>query len=124
MAEGKFTNAILDDDGVLIGFETVTDELLHVRSANRYPWPNNEPDLAPKRYRLVRDTSTGKEKFTPIVHDKDEPEENVAPSVQVNPAFVARALLKLNSGKKLTKADERKLKEYLNSFDVKGMRAN
>jgi len=104
MAEGKWTNAILDEHGVLVGYEVVTDELLHVRSANRYPWPNNEPDLAPKRYQLRRDTINGKEAFWPIVHVKDAAEENIekllSEMTDDDKARIAAALLEAFKGTK------------------------
>lgn len=106
-------------ESVLVDFTTVDDELLWVRSDGYFPVPDN-CDLPVKRYQLRRNKITGKEAFWPIVHEKDAAEENDAPSATVNPAFMARALLKLSNGGKLSKADERKLNEYLASMDAKG----
>lgn len=106
-------------DNVLVDYETVTDELLWVRSDGRFPVPEN-CDLPVKRYQLRKNKISGKEAFYPIVHEKDAAEENVKPSVQVNPGFVARALLALNSGEKLSEQDEAKLKEWLSSVDAQG----
>lgn len=115
-----FKLAVVDDGGVYRGVvETVTDELLWVRSANRFPVPEGF-DLPPHRYQLRRNRITGKEAFWSIVHDRDDAEENEAAPLQVNPGFIARALLKLNKGEKLSASDERKLGEYLASMDAQG----
>lgn len=124
MAEKKtYRLAVLDKwaghESVLVDYTTVDDELLWVRSDGFFPVPDN-CDLPVKRYQLRKNKITGKESFWPVVHERDEAVENTAPSSTVNPAFMARALLKLSSGGKLSKADERKLNEYLASMDAKG----
>lgn len=106
-------------ENVLVDFKTVDDELLWVRSDGFFPVPD-ECDLPVKRYQLRKNTINGKEAFYAIVHEKDAAEENNAPSVTVNPGFIARALLNLSNGGKLNAADERKLKEYLVSMDAQG----
>lgn len=124
MAEKKtYRLAVLETyaghESVLVDFKTVDDELLWVRSDGFFPVPDN-CDLPVKRYQLRRNTINGKEAFWPIVHEKDAAIENDKPGVTVNPGFIARALLKLNSGGKLSPADERKLNEYLVSMDAQG----
>ncbi len=111
--------AVIDDDGVYRGeVETVSDPLDWVRSENRFPVPDGF-DLPPHRYQLRKDKTTGKEAFWPIAHARDAAAENRAPSVQVNPAFIAKALLKFQNGEKLGPDDERQLHAFLNSFDGK-----
>ncbi len=106
-------------ENVLVDFTTVDDELLWVRSDGFFPVPDN-CDLPVKRYQLRKNKITGKEAFVAVVHEKDEAVENTQAGVHVNPAFMARALLALNSGKTLNKADQRKLEEYLKTMDAKG----
>ncbi len=106
-------------ESVLVDYTTVDDELLWVRSDGFFPVPDN-CDLPVKRYQLRKNKITGKESFWPVVHERDEAEENTAPSATVNPAFIARALLNLSQGKTLSKADQRKLEEYLKTMDAKG----
>ncbi len=106
-------------ENVLVDFTTVDDELLWVRSDGFFPVPD-ECDLPVKRYQLRKNTINGKEAFHAIVHERDAAEENAAPGVAVNPGFIARALLKLNNGGKLSAPDQRKLEEYLKSMDAQG----
>lgn len=116
----QFKLAVIDDDGVYRGVvKTVDDELLWVRSDGLFPVPDGF-DLPPHRYHLRRDNITGKEAFWPLVHERDAAAENQAQSVQVNPAAIARMLLNIDSGKKLSAADRRQLEEFLGTMDAQG----
>lgn len=121
MAEGQYKLAVLDDAGVLVGWEFVDDELLWVPSPNRYPVALNA-DNALKRYRLVINKANGKGMFLPIVHEKDGADENVSPSVSVNPVFVAEALLELHETGKLDDASVKTCRDFLKSYDAMGVK--
>lgn len=114
MADGKWTLAVLNKDGVLQSFETVTDELLWVRSEGRFPVPD-ACDLALKRYHLVR-APNGKERFEPIMHVKDEGAENNAASIPIT-KILTRSVMMLAAGEAVRADDQRALAEWLTTFD-------
>ena len=115
MADGSWTLAVLDGDGVLIAWEIVDDEALWVRSKTRFPVPNN-CDLALKRYRLV-EWRPGKSRFEPIVHRKEAAKENSEADVELSTADIAGMILSLNRDAKLSSEDDEKLTAFLNSLD-------
>lgn len=105
---GEWTLAVLEG-GVLVGFETVTDELLWVQSATRFPVPNG-CDLALKRYKLV-EWRPGKWRFDPINHRKDVGAENLTAEIRIVPV-----LARIVAG--APRADDASLlAEYMSTFD-------
>lgn len=117
MAEGTFTVAILDEGGVLQGFETVTDELTwSLPTETRHPVPNG-CDLAPKRYRRVMNPKNGKYVFEPIVHAKDFGVENDAAEHAFPRGALARVTLALATRQKPSDADVGLLIAYCTTFD-------
>lgn len=114
MAEGTFTLAVLDEDGVLQGFETVADELLMVPTETRQPVPNG-CDLAPLRYRRVM--RGGKYLFEPIVHRKDFGAENDAKDHAFPRGALARVTLALATGGRPHDGDVAALIAYCTTFD-------
>ncbi len=111
MADGSWTLAVLDETGVLTGFEIVHDEALWVRSKTRFPVPDNCDLAIGKRYRLV-EWRPGKCRFEPIVHAKDAGAENNTDKIAFPQAAIVRAALGIGTGEDMTK-----LKEWLRSFD-------
>ncbi len=118
MADGSWTLAVLDGDGVLIAFEIVDDEALWVRSKTRHPVPDN-CDLALKRYRLV-EWRPGKCRFEPLIHAKDVSAENAAAELAFSTLDIARMISHLNRDGKVSLADETKLADFLQSMDGQG----
>lgn len=112
----SYTLAILDEDQVLRGFETVDAAEKWIHTKDRFPVPDG-CDLAVARYRLV-EHRPGKFRFVAIEHGMDEAAENDAASVNVL-AALTRSVLALVAGGKPREKDVGRLTLWLGTIDAK-----